>query len=153
MAAYTAPAAAQNRPASTVTGAGQVDINHGVFSLSANLAASDTIRLCRLPAGHVPVDFILDSDDVDSGGSPTIAFNVGIEDTIGATTNLTAFLAATNVGQAGGLARITTAASRRIAPVDYDRYVTLTVSTGPATGVATGKITGTLFSRVKGRDD
>jgi hypothetical protein len=48
-----------------------------------NLAAADLANgVCGavgiLPAGHVPVAFELDAAQLDSGGSPTLAYSVGV---------------------------------------------------------------------------
>lgn len=153
MATVYSSNAAGVRPALTRADAGCVGINHGVFSLTAALIVNDTIRICKLPAGEVPVDFILGSDDLDSGGSPAIVLKVGIEDTVGDTSDDDALILGSTVAQAGGIARMDAVAGRRLAPVQYDRYITIKVSTAPATGATSGVISGTLMTRAKGFDD
>jgi hypothetical protein len=39
------------------------------FVLSADLAVNDIIEMMQLPAGHVPVDLILDTDDLGTTGA------------------------------------------------------------------------------------
>lgn len=150
MTQYVAPAAGDSQPAKTVTGVAQASINHGVITLATALASADTVALMKLPAGHIPVDFILDSDDLDTGGSPEIVLKAGLldEDSDG-----DEFIASTNIGQAGGVARLSEAKGRRIAPSDKDRLVGITVSTAPATGATGVKVAGTLISRPAAFED
>lgn len=51
------------------------------FKLSADLAANDIIQMMDLPAGHVPVDIILDTDDLGTSGAVAVGLaNVGKTD-------------------------------------------------------------------------
>ncbi len=146
MSEYKSDAAEDRRPSVTVTGAGQLTINQGKYTTTAALASADTVAMCKLPAGHVPVDLIVDTDDLDTNGTPTLTMKAGIiggEDMIASST----------LGQAAGMARMDSIAGRRIAPTDADRLVGLTVTANAATGVVGGVITATLLSRVAGLDD
>lgn len=149
MTDYVAPSADVQRPAVTVTGAGQATVNHGVMALAVALANGDTVALAKLPAGHVPVDFIVDADDLDSGAEAALVFDVGV---LGEGEDPDAFITGSEIGQAGGVARLSNVAGRRLEAVEYDRLVGITVTTAPATGQA-GTIAGTLISRPAGRDD
>lgn len=142
MTEYVAPAAG-NRPSVAVTGAGQLAIAVGAFALSTALADADTIRLCKLPAGQVPVDFILDTD-------VALTVDVGIEDVDGDTSDLDAILDGKEL-TAGSVEHSIGFSGRRLAPVEYDRYITVTIVSGDA--ATTGKLCGTLLSRVAGHDD
>lgn len=123
------------------------------YSLAAALALNDVIYSGDLPADHVPVDFILDSDDVDTNGAPAVILAVGI---INATDNGlstaaedggAAWLAGSTIGQAGGMARPTTNVITRVTPTSSSRRVGVHVSTAPATGATTGKVGLTLTYR------
>lgn len=114
------------------------------------LALNDTIELGILPPQHVPVDFILDSDDVDTNGSPLVSFNVG---TLGVGGDPDAFIAGSTIGRTGGLANMDQRAGIRLAPSDTARKVGVTVSAAPATGTTTGKIGGTLLYRAADNRD
>lgn len=149
MADYKSDAAENRRPSITVTGVGQATVNSGIYTVATALAATDTVALCKLPAGHVPVDFILDSDDLDTNGTPTITLKAGL---IGTADN-GAFFAADTVGQTGGVKRLDLAAGRRIAATDADRLIGVTVVAGAATGATSVKIGATLISRPAGLDD
>lgn len=123
------------------------------YSLAAALALNDVMYMGDLPADHVPVDFMVDSDDLDTNGAPAIVLGVGI---INATDNgLSAaaddggagWLLSSNIGQAGGMARPTTNVMSRVKPTTGSRRLGVHVSTGPATGATTGKVGLTLLYR------
>jgi len=82
-------------------------------------ASAMVLEVGQLPVDCVPVDWIIDSDDLDSG--TTITFDFGIlvaaktsVDT-GATSGGAAWLAASTLAQAGGVVRPTTKATFRTA--------------------------------------
>lgn len=85
------------------------------IAVSATLAANDILYMMDLPVDTVPVDFILDSTDIDTGGSPSVTLTVGLLNA-DATDISTAWLTASTIGQAGGMARPTTAACVQTAP-------------------------------------
>ncbi|MHB8727580.1 MAG: hypothetical protein ACYC9K_00920 [Sulfuricaulis sp.] len=120
------------------------------FDLSAALVLNDIIEMLVLPADHVIRDWIVDSDDLDSNGAPTIAFNAGIMSGTPGTVDLartvgTEIMAADVLPQAGGVKRPTVVGAFRVAPASTDRSIGIKVSTGPATGAATGKVGITLM--------
>lgn len=106
-------------------------------------ANGDLIQFCRLPAGHVPVDFILYADDLDSNGAPTITISVGVLNAAGTDLSTDAadggalWLVNSNIAQASGMARPTTNAFLKVA-ADHanDRTVAAKITAGPATGQA-----------------
>lgn len=122
------------------------------YSLAAALALNDRIEMGVLPADHVPVDFVVDCDDLDSNGAPTITLDCGIMSgtpgvadatrTVG-----TEFLSASTVAQAGGVVRAATVGAFRVAPASTDRSVGFLVKAAPATGATTGDIGITLYYR------
>ncbi len=122
------------------------------YSLAAALVVNDIIEMGVLPADHVPVDFAVDCDDLDTNGVPTITLNCGVmSGTPGvadvARTVGTEFLSASTVAQAGGVVRAATVGAFRVAPAATDRSVGFKVAAAPATGAATGKIGLTLYYR------
>ena len=127
----------------------------GEFSLAAALVINDLIEMVVLPAGCVPVDYILDSDDLDTGG-PTITLDVDLlAGTVGDTTlaNRTIagakIFAASTVAQASaGSVRPTLATAFRIAPdMTVDRSIGILVKAAPTTGATSGKIGLTVLYR------
>lgn len=141
MATYNAAQSTDQFPAISSTAAGSVTAARGELTVDTALALNDVINLCKLPAGHVVVDFILDSDDLDTDGSPAIVMKVGID------ADDDALISSTTVGQAGGIARMDVVTGLQLAPSDSDRTVFVTVSTAPATGATSVKLGGTLLYR------
>jgi hypothetical protein len=134
MAAYSSLQVAGRYPVSGVGMGGRVSKHErGSFALTAALAINDTIALFSLPPRARVTGGFIKSDDLDSNGSPTITYNVGIT----GTANL--FWAASTAGQAGTV-------DRNMAATGMDYITTaktpvfLTVLAGPATAVATGNI-------------
>lgn len=114
-------------------------------ALTAAPAANDTVWLGDIPPGHVPVDFILDSPDIDTNGVPTVTISVGVLNA--AKTDLsTVWLAASTIGQAGGMARPTTNDCVRTAPSTSKISVGLKFPATTAT-FAAGTLGLTLFYR------
>ncbi|MDH2239074.1 hypothetical protein N5K27_22455 [Pigmentiphaga sp. GD03639] len=106
-----------------------------VFDLGAALVVNDVIEGPTLQRGSTVLDVILVATDLDTGGSPAIALDVG------PTSNPDAFIDGSTVGQAGGVARGASA------PVTLtgNEPINVTVATGPATGATTGKISLTVL--------
>lgn len=123
----------------------------GDYTTVAGLALNDVIEMVNLPAGYVPVDAVLASEDLDSGVA-TITLDLGlISGTAGAaddarTCGNEAFAAST-VGQAGGIATPTKAAFALIAPTDADRGMGLKVAAAAATLVVGAKLRLTVLAR------
>lgn len=122
------------------------------ISLAANPTAADLLIMLELPADHVPVDFILDADDMDTNGAPTLTLDVGIlndgEDDIdtGASSGGAKWMLGSTVGQAGGIVRPTTKTISRVTPTSTNRKVAVRVAVASAT-FAAGKIGLTLLYR------
>lgn len=135
-----------NQPAPSADQNGVIAVR-AEYSLLAALVINDTIDFAKIPAGHVPVDVILDSDDLDTGGAPAVVLQVGLRTADGTTDDPDAFIKDSTVGQAGGVARANVATAFRIGSHTADRNVYLTVSTAPATGATSGKIGVTVLYR------
>lgn len=123
----------------------------GDYTVETGLTLDDVIEMAILPAGYVPVDAILASEDLDSG-TPAITLDLGLisgvagKDDDARTCGNEAFAAST-VGQAGGIARPTKAAFAMIAPTTADRGVGLKVAAAAATLVVGAKMRLTLLAR------
>lgn len=50
----------------------EVVVCRASFTLTADLAVNDIIEMMPLPAGHVPVDIILDTDDLGTTGAVAV---------------------------------------------------------------------------------
>lgn len=73
------------------------------FTLTADLAANDIIQLMDLPAGHVPVDIILDTDALAAGTVSVGILNAGKTDLDLTASGGAAWLTGGAVTAAGGL--------------------------------------------------
>lgn len=129
--------------------AGQVVAATGEYAVPVTLAAADIVALCILPADHVPVDFMLQSTDLDTNGTPTIAMTVAVLNAdmtdVVATTD---FITTSTVGQAGGVARADKVVGLQLAASNADRVIGVKVTTVAATKAA-GTLKGVLTYRRK----
>lgn len=143
---------AQGHPAVTAAGAQDLVAVRADFALTEALEAGDIIEMMELPPGHVVVDCILDTTDLDTG-TAALLLSVGIlAGTVGDTTigNRTAgeeLILDSTVGQAGGIARMAVMGSTRLAPSDARRSIGVSVPTGPDVGAATGTVSLTVLYR------
>lgn len=112
---------------------------------AAALVANDIIELGVLPAYNSISDAILVCDDLDTGGAPAMAFDVGIMsgevgDKDSVRTCGAEIFAASNVGQAGGVARTTLASAFTIGATDKDRSIGVKITTAAATQAVGAKL-------------
>lgn len=140
MPTFTATHIAAGQPAISGGQAGMVVCNEGEYTAPVTLAADDIIKLAILPAGHKPVDVILESADLDAHGTPTIVLSVGVINSDGddlvANTN---FITSSSVAKAGGVARADTVAGLQLAATSADRVIGVKVITVAETEAA-GKV-------------
>lgn len=97
------------------------------LTLSATKAAGDTYAYMLLPADHVPVDLVMDIDDMDSGTSLTISAGIMTSDksdiSTAAADGGAAWIASSTGGQTGVIARPTTNALWRVTPSSSARVI------------------------------
>jgi len=117
----------------------------------ATLALNDVIEFLELPEGCVPVDFVLDSTDIDS--ATAIVMSVGILNagrtaiSTAAEDGGAAWITGSTIGQAGtAVATPTVPAMWRVTPTQTKRCVGALITTAAGTPAA-GTITGTLTYR------
>jgi hypothetical protein len=108
------------------------------YSLSAALALNDVLVGPLLQAGSTVVDVSLVTTDLDTNGTPTITLDVGTGDAT------QYFIAASTVGQAGGIARASAATAQPLTLTKNDT-IDVTVRAAPATGATTGTVTLSVF--------
>lgn len=140
-----------NQPAVTGGGAHDLVALVGDYTLSAALVVNDLIEFVELPPGYVPVDVILDCPDLDTGTAAVVqvglmAGDVG-DTTLASRTTGAEFIAASTVGQAGGIARMAVTAGSRVAPSTSRRSIGLKVATAPTTSATSGTIRLTVLAR------
>lgn len=119
---------------------------------TADLALNTIGQIGVLPAGHVPVDVLVDADDLDSGAAAMV-LQVGIWDGSGASLSVAtadggAHWGVTTAVNTAFMQRLTPngAAMARVQKSESDRKLGVKVGTAPTTAVA-GKLGVTLLSR------
>lgn len=106
-------------------------------ALPNTLAAADTVTCMTIPANAYLVDLVLECTDIDTNGTPTVVLDVGIA------SNDDLFIAASTIGQAGGVARCNVAGALQYTSTS-DYTIIVTVDTVAATKAAgTLKLTAT----------
>ena len=124
-------------------GAGDAVMVRASFAVTAAIAeaSGDIIEMIGLPPGCEVVDFIVDSDDLDSDGTPAILLDMGImsgawQDNDATRTCDDEFLDGSNVAQAGGVVRPTLATAFRVAKSDSWRSIGIKIATVADAGQA-----------------
>lgn len=130
------------KPVPIASGSEEVSIR-GVIAVPNTLAAADILEALELPEDHVPVDFEVDADDLDTNATPTITLSAGLLNA--GKTDLSSaaddggavWLANSTIAQTAGLVRPTTVAVKRVVPkAATRRMVGLKVTTVAATKAA-----------------
>lgn len=141
---YTkADAVSGARPPVCPDEAGKVIVADSSIEVTADQIALDAlVGLMFLPAGTVPLDFLLIEDDLDTGTALVQAVGVlnSTEDGLVASTN---FITGATIGRAGGSLRATAMPDALIAPSTSDRVIAVKTTTG---GVLAAKAQGTITS-------
>lgn len=128
MPTYSATGFTQNLAATVGHGmANNLKALEATVNCTAALTTADTLRFFRPPRGFVVVMAQLESDDLDTGGSPTLTFNVGDAG------DADRLFATSNVGQAGTAAVATVATG-----IFYEYDGATDVVAVPAANAATG---------------
>ncbi len=144
---YTATEISSGAPIPNARSANDLLAVRKAHTITAAIVINDTFILGVIPANHVLVDAILDCDDLDTNGTPLVVLDLGVA------ADADAIINASDVGQAGGLARMNVVEGIRLTPTASDTNVILTASTAPATSVTSGTIGLTLITRIKTVDD
>lgn len=139
-------------PAPTPAGLETVTIRGEISLVAADLDANDVGAVVPLPAGCVPVAAWVDSEDLDSNGTPTIVAQLGICNA-GQTDLSTAaadggavWVTGLTVGQTGGMVAAVGRPMTQVQASQVDRFVGIKFSAGAATKAA-GRIGVTLQYR------
>jgi hypothetical protein len=124
----------------------------GDYTTVAGLTANDVIEMAILPAGYVPLEAKLVCDDIDSGGTPTLTLDIGVVSGVAgffdnARTCGNEAVAASTVGQAGGVVIDSKAAFGLLAVSDADRGIGVKLAAAAATLVVGARIRLTVMAR------
>jgi hypothetical protein len=131
------------RPAVYPDEAGKVLMSDGSYEITAALNVDEqTIALCSLPAGCIPLDFTLIVDDLDSGSAAIVVDGGGINAAEDAVDQI--MITASTVAQAGGVARSTL--FPMVAPIETETLFGMHITTAAGTAAA-GTIRGILTYR------
>lgn len=118
------------------------------FTLTADLAANDLIQMMDLPAGHVPVDIIVDNDALGAGTVSVGILNAGKTDLDLTASGGAAWLTGGAVTAANGL-RADAAGLRSMSrcPVNQSANLPVGIKIATDTTATTGTIGLTLIYR------
>lgn len=127
MATYQSQQVQDEMPIPSHGEASSVRCQRFVVTIGAALTTADAIQFGYMPAYARTVDATVQGTDMDTNGTPTLAFNIGDAG------DVDRLFAASIVGQAAGIVRMTATTG-----FGY-RYDTPTLITGaPSTNAATG---------------
>lgn len=143
MATYNSSDVANSVPTSHHGFAGNCKVKRAVVSCTAAPSTSDTLNFFDLPAGSRVHFAVLEADDMDTNGSPTLTLNVGDS---GSAARL---FSASTVGQAGTLSSAIAVAGAD-ASFSTKTRITGVANANAATGAA-GTVTLTVFYSVEGQ--
>ncbi len=119
--------------------------NYSYTFATSGYSVNDIIELACIPAGHRVVEVVEVADDLDSHGTPTFAYDIGVmsgkwqDPTSGSRTCGAEFFSGDTTGRAGGVARPTLASAYRVGGAAVARSIGLKINALPATAAA-GKI-------------
>lgn len=121
---------------------------------TADLALNSIGAVGILPAGAVPCFLEIDATDMDTNGTPTLAFSLGVvndAETAISTASADgggAWLTGRQEGRAAGVSGLlTSAAMRAVQPSQADRKIGVQITTAAATAAA-GTLGVTLYYRM-----
>lgn len=138
-----------NAPVVTPNRAGEVIAQRGFKSLlAAQVVVGNIVKLVKLPAGCVPVNLVVDFDELDTHGSPTTTATFGILNADGDALAVAAGSLSTAQLGAGGVQVATDEDFFRVTATAADRYIAVILGGTVATG-AVGILGATLGYRAK----
>lgn len=134
-------------PAPTAAGNEVIATRFSVALVAADLDLNDAGSVGILPAGHVPVGLVYDSDDLDTNASPTIVASVGFINAGDTDLDGAAWATGITASQSGGSAQVTlSTAAMKMAPSQSDRKFGIKFTAAAATKAA-GSVGLTLLYR------
>lgn len=157
MALLWSKQALATNPTPGIHSAGELHVVEGKYDLAAALEDEDIVVLTRIPPDCIPVDARLEVDELDTGADAIVGDLALME--MGAVAALanSELILDSDLGQAGGVARMDQLDTARRAvlevSVEKERNVVFHVTTAPGTGATSGRIKATVFFRAKEYDE
>jgi hypothetical protein len=133
MATYNSPNIQNKTGVASVASAGVVHWAYAEITVTAALTTADVFNFFDLPAGSRVIAATLESTDMDTNGSPTLAINVGDSG------SGTRYFSASTVGQAG-----TASTAIAVAGLHFKNTTKTRITGAPSANAATG-VAGTLI--------
>lgn len=134
----------------TMTADGAGEIIRNVYEINfaeapfrgVTLLTNDLIDIGILPANHTIADILIDTDDLDTNGTPLMSVDVGMMsgtpgDTVSVRTVGQELFAGDTTVRTGGLARTTRSSAMRIVPTGADRSIGVKIVAQAATQAST----------------
>jgi hypothetical protein len=109
---------------------GNVKVSYGECAFSGTITTSDSATILNLPVGAVVLGAVLEADDLDTNGSPTITLNVGDAG------SANRYFAASTVAQTGAAASATAATGLLWTVTAGNTAVIVAVAANAATSAA-----------------
>jgi hypothetical protein len=139
MATFTSNFFAAGKPAIAPQSAGELYISEGTVSFPATLAADDIAKVCYLPANCIPVDVTVHTEELDSHGTDTLTYSIGLlnDDEDGLVVGSIMLSGATaEVGKTLRGSNVNEAFTTITRDLTTDRVVAVEITDDPATGAA-----------------
>ena len=145
MATLLSAQVASKAPVPSANGATGVIFVVGDYTLLGTEATNDELEMCALPAGYVPIDIIVDTEDLGTAVTADVGIMSGTYGSTGTRTCSAVFGSAKALGTAG-IYRMDVSGGGRIAPTTADRGIgfALTTVTTPTAGA---KVRMTVLAR------
>jgi hypothetical protein len=124
----------------------------GDYATVAGLALNDVIEMVILPVGYVPLDAKLVCEDIDGHATPTLTLDVGVVSGVAGFADNTRTcgneaVAASTVGQAGGVQLDNKAAFGLLAVSESDRGIGIKLAASAAGLIVGARIRLTVMAR------
>lgn len=109
---------------------GNVKVSYGEIAFTGTITTADAATICNLPVGAVVLGAVIEADDLDTNGTPTITLNVG---DVGSATR---YFAAATVAQTGAAASASAATGLLYTVEAGNTAVRVAVAANAATSAA-----------------
>jgi hypothetical protein len=109
---------------------GNVKVSYGEVAFTGTITTADSATILNLPVGAIVIGSVIDADDLDTNGTPTITLNLGDAG------SANRYFAASTVAQTGAAASATAATGILWTVTAGNTAVVLAVAANAATSAA-----------------